>query len=151
MRSLKISAVALGAMALSLSLSAMPAAAGFVPIDTNSDLGVDVSQVPLDSPDVNAFMASLAPDARAIIADTCLNYVSNPGNDIRSEDTIPFCQVVAAGANGSAPTVVGGGSVRSFATTSPLLVTPRAVGAPGGHSYNVFPSENDPNYGTDAQ
>src|SRR5579871_6700982 len=130
MRLLKFSA-ALAAIALPLSLTALPALA-----DTNSDLGIDVSQVPPDVPDVNAFLATLSPDTQAILHDTCANYVTDPnGNDIRSPDTMPFCEAAVAGAQA---TVAGPAGVRSFATTSPLVITRPVGGAPGGHSYNVF-------------
>ena len=48
----------MGAAALSFSLASLPARAD----DGNStsfDLGVDVSQIPLDRPDVNAFLAQM--------------------------------------------------------------------------------------------
>jgi hypothetical protein len=93
---------ALATLAFSLAVSAAPAMASDAlttsPIasldsSTNFDLGVDVSNVPPDVPDVYAFLSTLAPDGQAIMQDTCANYVTDPGgNDIRSPDTLPFCR-----------------------------------------------------------
>jgi hypothetical protein len=154
MRILTYSA-ALAGMALSLAITAAPASAAPVQLisdSTNFDLGTDVSGIPLDAPDVNAYVAGLAPETRVVIQDSCANYLRNPA-DTRSPNTLPFCQIVVADAGAPAQRAqpAAGGSVRTFASSAPLVITnpaPRGNSGNGtGGRYNVFPSENDPNYG----
>lgn len=61
--------------------------------DTNFDLGIDVSNVPLTRPGVSQFMASLSPEGQHIMLRTCQNYLGNP-SQVQSPRTIQFCRAL---------------------------------------------------------
>jgi hypothetical protein len=147
MRALTASTFA--AIAAALVLGANPAWANTTDDQSNFDLGVDVTSVPLDRPDVAAFLATLSPEGQSIMQTTCQHYLSDPG-DAESPSTVPFCHVVASGTGLSG---VVTGSVRTFgAVNPPVIAAPSVVqggGAAAGHRYSVFPDESSPNFNTD--
>ena len=97
MRSIMSTAAVLGAAAVALTLGVTSAPAAFTlgQNESNFDFGsgIDISGVPLDSKDVHAYIAGLAPETQAVAMDTCANYMAHPA-DATSPDTVPFCQLV---------------------------------------------------------
>jgi hypothetical protein len=61
--------------------------------NTNFDLGIDVSNVPMTRAGVNQVMASLSPQGQTIMLHTCQNYLGYP-SQVRSPRTIEFCHVL---------------------------------------------------------
>ena len=61
--------------------------------DTNFDLGIDVSNVPLTRQGVSQFMATLSPEGQHIMLRTCQNYLGYP-SQVQSYRTIQFCRVL---------------------------------------------------------
>jgi hypothetical protein len=61
--------------------------------NTNFDLGIDVSNVPLDRQGVAQFMATLSPEGQHIMLTTCQNYLHDP-RQVQSYRTIQFCHVL---------------------------------------------------------
>ena len=61
--------------------------------NTNFDLGIDVSNVPMTPAGVNQVMASLSPEGQTIMLHTCQNYLGYP-SQVRSPRTIEFCHVL---------------------------------------------------------
>jgi uncharacterized protein YraI len=124
-----------------------------------------------------AFAAALflGTAANAAISTADLNMRSGPGNAYPVIGVIPansqvaiasceagtmWCMVNAGGSQGWADAnylAQGGsfvGSTVTYGSTAPFILNygGRSATAPNGsgHNYDVFPSEDDPNYGTDA-
>jgi hypothetical protein len=61
--------------------------------NTNFDLGVDVSNVPLTRAGLGQFLATLSPEGQTIMFRTCQNYLGNP-SQVQSPRTIEFCRAL---------------------------------------------------------
>ena len=61
--------------------------------NTNFDLGVDVSNVPLTRAGLTQFLATLSPQGQTIMFRTCQNYLGDP-RQVRSPRTIEFCRAL---------------------------------------------------------
>ena len=145
------STAALAALALSLTLAALPASAAGS--DTTFDLGVNVNDVLPTTHGVDAYLAGLEPETQAAIMGACNTFMQNP-TDARSDSTLAFCQVAV----GAAPAATS--NIKTFASVLPIIpsqpatrtignIAPHAAASnnASGTGYNVFPSEDDPNYG----
>ena len=88
----------LGAVAIGLTLAALPASAAMhSPSNLGSkstmfDLGINVGGVPLTAKAVAAFLASKSPETRAAIMGGCRTYVQHP-EDVRSIRSLTFCEI----------------------------------------------------------
>jgi hypothetical protein len=66
------------------------------PKSTLVDLGVDLTDVPITPAGVTAYLASLDPQAQAILINSCTHYVATP-NAAQSNYTVQFCGVLLGG------------------------------------------------------
>ena len=150
------STAAIAALLAALAVTAMPVSAatrtpaGESGGGTTFDLGVDVSGIVPTGQDVGAYLAGLDPETQAAILGACGTFVQNPV-DVRSIDTLAFCNVAVA----NAPT--NDANVKAFASAAPIILngsaaanTPAttAAGAPpmtngsSGNRYRVFPNDS---------
>jgi hypothetical protein len=57
------------------------------------DLGIDLTDVALTPSGVNAFVASLDPQAQRILINSCAHFLTTP-NSAQSQYTLQFCEVL---------------------------------------------------------
>jgi hypothetical protein len=66
------------------------------PKSTLVDLGIDLTDVPTTPAGVSTFLASLDPQAQAILINSCAHYLTTP-NAAQSQYTVQFCGVLLGG------------------------------------------------------